>query len=86
MEPLRIGILGAARIAPSALVRPAAEVGEAQVVAIAARDEGRARRFASELSTIFVKDVSIISFPMYWVIASLPTRLIIIRKQDTTFQ
>ncbi len=43
---LRIGTLGAARIAPLALVRPARSVPEVEVVAVAARDEGRARRFA----------------------------------------
>jgi predicted dehydrogenase len=46
-EPLRIGILGAARIAPMALVRPARSVPEAAVAAVAARDEARARRFAA---------------------------------------
>jgi predicted dehydrogenase len=45
--PLRIGVLGAARIAPIALVWPARRVPEAQVAAVAARDEARARRFAS---------------------------------------
>ena len=45
-RPLRIGILGAAAIAPMALVRPAREVPEAEVVAIAARDPSRAARFA----------------------------------------
>lgn len=44
--PLRIGILGAARIAPLALVRPARSVPEAKVVGIAARDPQRAGRFA----------------------------------------
>ena len=44
--PIRIGILGAARIAPMALVRPARAVPEAQVVAVAARDPARAERFA----------------------------------------
>ena len=44
---LRIGVLGAARIAPLALVRPARSVPEVEIVAVAARDEGRARRFAS---------------------------------------
>ncbi len=44
--PLRLGILGAARIAPMALVRPAWELPEARVVAIAARDPERARRVA----------------------------------------
>jgi predicted dehydrogenase len=46
--PLRIGILGAARIAPMALVRPAREVPEAQAFAVAARDPARAESFASK--------------------------------------
>src|SRR5262245_39999502 len=45
-RPLRIGILGAATIAPMALVRPAHQVPEAEVTAIAARDPERAARFA----------------------------------------
>jgi len=44
---VRIGVLGAARIAPRALVRPAAHVAEASVVAVAARDPQRAARFAA---------------------------------------
>ncbi len=43
--PLRIGILGAARIAPMALVRPAREVAGVEVAGIAARDPERAGRF-----------------------------------------
>ncbi len=43
---LRLGLLGAARIAPAALIRPARVVPEACVVAVAARDPGRARAFA----------------------------------------
>jgi len=45
-SPLRIGILGAARIAPAALIRPAADVAGTEVTAIAARDRARARSFA----------------------------------------
>jgi predicted dehydrogenase len=45
--PLRIGVLGAARIAPMALIRPAREVPGVAVAAIAARDPERARRFAA---------------------------------------
>lgn len=45
---VRFGILGAARIAPIAMVRPAAEESEAEVTAIAARDLERARRFAAK--------------------------------------
>lgn len=43
---LRIGILGAARIAPMAVIRPARGNPEVQVNAIAARDPERARKFA----------------------------------------
>ena len=45
--PLRIGVLGAARIAPMALLAPARRTGVAQVVAVAARDGDRARAFAA---------------------------------------
>jgi predicted dehydrogenase len=46
--PLRLGILGASRIAPMALVRPARQVPDATVVAVAARDPARAQAFASK--------------------------------------
>jgi len=45
-RPIRFGILGAAKIAPTALVQPAAQMPEVEVVAIAARDSARARKFA----------------------------------------
>jgi len=45
---LRIGILGAARIAPTALVHPAIELEGVEVSAVAARDPQRAAAFASE--------------------------------------
>ncbi|MBI4672922.1 MAG: Gfo/Idh/MocA family oxidoreductase [Chloroflexi bacterium] len=45
-SPLRFGILGAARIAPNALIKPARAVSDAQVVAVAARDVNKARTFA----------------------------------------
>ncbi|MGC3953607.1 MAG: Gfo/Idh/MocA family oxidoreductase [Propionicimonas sp.] len=44
-QPLRVGILGAARIAERAVVIPARANG-AQVVAVAARDLARAQRYA----------------------------------------
>jgi predicted dehydrogenase len=44
---LRIGVLGAARIAPAAIVKPARTVPGTSVDAIAARDPGRARAFAA---------------------------------------
>jgi predicted dehydrogenase len=47
MEPLRIGILGAARIAGRAIVEPARLTG-ARLVAVAARDSERAEAFAAE--------------------------------------
>lgn len=46
-EPLRIGILGATRIAPRAVIDPARAIG-AMIVAVAARDEGRAQEYAVE--------------------------------------
>ena len=45
-SPLRIGILGAARIAPMALIRPAREVPEVKIVSVAAREVSRAGKFA----------------------------------------
>jgi predicted dehydrogenase len=44
--PLRFGILGAAKIAPNALITPAKKVDGVVVSAIAARDQARAREFA----------------------------------------
>ncbi|MBW6437295.1 Gfo/Idh/MocA family oxidoreductase [Actinoplanes hulinensis] len=44
---MRIGVLGAARIVKSALIDPARTVTGVEVVAIAARDEDRARRYAA---------------------------------------
>lgn len=44
--PLRIGCLGAARITPMALIRPARAVPEVTVTALAARDRDRATEFA----------------------------------------
>ncbi|MEO5919808.1 MAG: Gfo/Idh/MocA family oxidoreductase, partial [Pseudolysinimonas sp.] len=43
---LRIGVLGAARITRDALIRPASEVDDVEVVAIAARDADRAAEAA----------------------------------------
>lgn len=45
---LRIGILGAARIAPLALIKPAKENVEVVATAVAARDVSRARAFAAK--------------------------------------
>jgi predicted dehydrogenase len=48
MSVVRIGVLGAARIVPSALIRPARKVSEASVTVIAARDRKRATQFAGK--------------------------------------
>ena len=47
---IRIGILGAARIAPRGIVTPANELLGAEVVAVAARELSRARDFAAQHS------------------------------------
>src|SRR4029079_16076330 len=47
---IRIGILGAARIAPRAIVTPANALLGAEVVAVASRDLDRARNFAAQHS------------------------------------
>ncbi len=46
METLRLGILGAARITPMSLIKPARHVAEVTVVGVAARDQARAQAFA----------------------------------------
>jgi predicted dehydrogenase len=45
---LRIGVLGAARIAPTALIAPARSVDGVTVAAVAARDPARAKTFAAK--------------------------------------
>jgi len=54
--PLRFGILGAARIAPMALIQPARRVAEAQVTAVAARDRAKAQAFATKHGIAKVHD------------------------------
>jgi predicted dehydrogenase len=46
MAPLRLGVLGAARIAPPAVIKPARNVDGVEVTAIAARDRSKAEAFA----------------------------------------
>ncbi len=46
--PLRFGVLGAARIAPPALIEPAATIDSVAVTRIAARDRSRAEAFAAQ--------------------------------------
>jgi predicted dehydrogenase len=56
VDQLRIGILGAARIAPTALVKPAKAVPEVDVYAVAARDPARATKFAAKHGIGRVRD------------------------------
>ena len=53
---LRIGVLGAARITPMALIRPARDTAGVSVTAVAARDRGRAEKFAEKHSVAKVHD------------------------------
>jgi len=55
MSPLRIGVLGASRIAEVAIVGPAVELGH-RLVAVAARDRGRAEAFAGKYGVERVLD------------------------------
>jgi predicted dehydrogenase len=50
MSAIRIGVLGAARIVPTALLRPARIVRGVRVAALAARDPERARAYAVKWS------------------------------------
>jgi predicted dehydrogenase len=53
---LRIGILGAARIAPMALIKPARGIDGVAVTAIAARESSRAQKFAAKHGIDVVHD------------------------------
>jgi predicted dehydrogenase len=53
---MRIGVLGAARIAPTALMKPATMVTGVEVAAIAARDPARARAFAARFGVAKVHE------------------------------
>jgi len=55
MTPLRIGILGASRIADDAIVGPAQVLGH-ELVAVAARDRARAEAFAASRGVAKVHD------------------------------
>src|ERR1700685_4560896 len=56
MNPVRIGILGAARIAPMALIKPSRELADIAVTALAVRARARARRFAARHGIATVHD------------------------------
>jgi predicted dehydrogenase len=53
---MRIGVLGAARIAPAALVKPARVIDGVEVGAVAARDRRRAEAFAARHGVPVVHD------------------------------
>ncbi|MFE7745564.1 Gfo/Idh/MocA family protein [Nocardia sp. NPDC057455] len=63
--PLRIGILGAARIAPAAIVRPARGNADVVVAAMAAREPERARAFARThgIAQVFDSYAALIAAP-----------------------
>jgi predicted dehydrogenase len=56
VDRLRVGTLGAARITPAALIKPARQVPEVVVTAVAARDPARARQFADRHGIPVVHD------------------------------
>ncbi|WP_159843808.1 Gfo/Idh/MocA family protein [Nocardia sp. CY41] len=64
-QPLRIGILGAARIAPAAVVRPARAHPDVVVAAVAAREPERGRAFAREhgIERVFDSYAALIAAP-----------------------
>ncbi len=47
-KPFRIGLLGASKIAPTAVLTPARDNPDFEVTVVAARDPGRARAYADE--------------------------------------
>ena len=56
MSAIRVGILGAARIAPKAVIVPARSNPEFEIVAVGARDKDRAKAFAAEHDIPHVAD------------------------------
>jgi predicted dehydrogenase len=65
METVRIGILGAARIVPSALIRPAQQVPDVTVYGIAARNVARAQAFAKkhQIAHVFANYAELLADP-----------------------
>lgn len=53
---LRIGLLGAARITPRAIIVPSALHGDIDLMAVAARDRAKAEAFAEEHGVLTVAD------------------------------
>ena len=46
-QPIRIGVLGTARVVPYGMLRPARGLRDVEIVAVASRSRDRARRFAA---------------------------------------
>lgn len=65
VTPLRIGILGASRIAPTAVLEPAAKIDGVEVVAVAARDARRAEHYARKhgISSVHASYEALVSDP-----------------------
>ncbi|MEM7135863.1 MAG: Gfo/Idh/MocA family oxidoreductase [Myxococcota bacterium] len=65
MTGLRIGTLGAAKIAPMALIRPARKIEGVSVTAVAARDTARAKKFAEKhrIATVHTGYESLLADP-----------------------
>jgi predicted dehydrogenase len=53
---LKIGLLGASKIGPRAVIEPARERGDVAIVAVGARDPARARAYADEHGVAHVSD------------------------------
>jgi predicted dehydrogenase len=62
---VKIGVLGAARITPAALIKPARVVPGVEVAAVAARDPGRAAAFAARhrIPTVYGSYAELIADP-----------------------
>jgi predicted dehydrogenase len=56
VDEVRIGVLGAAKVTPTALLKPARKVPQVRVVAVAARDRVRATRYAARHGIDVVHD------------------------------
>lgn len=55
-SPIRIGLLGAARITPKALLEPVAKIASLEVTRVGARNRDRAQAFAAEHNIANVSD------------------------------
>ena len=65
---IRFGVLGAAKISPSALVKPCADEDRAEIHCVAARDKERAGEFAAEhgIAVVHNNYSDVINDPAIW--------------------